>query len=175
MSDSMGKAVWQAAKDGNEAELRRLIGLGGNVNWHHPEVRRRMCLAWAPASSPPLLLRSPSPPRQRPPCAVSPQPRRRWPSAADPPTRRAWHTRPRRRAPHPRVLIRLTPLALDDGSCVPRVPGRRTHSSHGGLSVRARRVRPTPPRVRGDRGQCHECKPRACPHPSTCYWSASMS
>ena len=123
MSDSMGKAVWQAAKDGNEAELRRLIERGGNVNWHHPEVRRRMCLAWAPASSPPLLLRSPSPPRQRPPCAVSQQPRRRWPSAAASPTRRAWHTRPRRRAPHPRVPLRLTPLALDDGSCVPRVPG----------------------------------------------------
>jgi len=58
----MGEAVWQAAHDGNEAELTRLIGLGGNVNWHN-EVRRRMCLAWAPASSPPLLLRSPSPPR----------------------------------------------------------------------------------------------------------------
>ena len=52
----MGKAVWQAAKDGNEAELRRLIGLGGSVNWHNPEVRRRMCLAWAPASSPPLVV-----------------------------------------------------------------------------------------------------------------------
>jgi hypothetical protein len=37
MSDSMGKAVWQAAYDGNEAELRRLIERGGNVNWHHPE------------------------------------------------------------------------------------------------------------------------------------------
>ena len=56
MSDSMGKAVWQAAKDGNEAELRRLIERGGSVNWHHPEVRRHMCLAWAPASSPPLLV-----------------------------------------------------------------------------------------------------------------------
>jgi hypothetical protein len=54
MSDSMGKAVWQAARVGNEAELRRLIGLGCNVNWHNPWVRRRMCLAWAPASSPPL-------------------------------------------------------------------------------------------------------------------------
>ena len=49
--------LWQAAKDGNEAELRRLIGLGWSVNWHNPDyVRRRMCLAWAPASSPPLLL-----------------------------------------------------------------------------------------------------------------------
>ena len=57
----MGKAVFEAARDGKEAELTRLIGLGGNVNWHNPyNVRRRMCLAWAPASSPPLLL---SPPR----------------------------------------------------------------------------------------------------------------
>jgi hypothetical protein len=57
MSDSMGKAVWQAARDGNEAELRRLIGLGGSVNWHNSDfVRRRMCLAWAPASSPPLVV-----------------------------------------------------------------------------------------------------------------------
>jgi hypothetical protein len=64
----MGKAVWQAARDGDEAELTRLIGLGWSVNWHNPDwVRRRMCLAWAPASSPLLLLRSPSPPRQRPP------------------------------------------------------------------------------------------------------------
>ena len=55
MSDSMGEAVYEAARDGNEAELRRLIGLGGSVNWRD-EVRRRMCLAWAPASSPPLLV-----------------------------------------------------------------------------------------------------------------------
>ena len=53
MSDSMDKAVWQAAKDGDEAELRRLIERGGSVNWHNPEVRRRMCLAWA--RSRPLL------------------------------------------------------------------------------------------------------------------------
>ena len=45
-----GKAVWQAADDNNEPELRRLVRLGGNVNWHNPEVRRRMRLAWAPAS-----------------------------------------------------------------------------------------------------------------------------
>eukprot|EP00900_Chrysochromulina_parva_P013853 jgi/Chrpa1/22469/Chrysochromulina_OHIO_Genome00024465-RA len=30
---AMGKAVYEAAKAGNEAELTRLIGLGGNVNW----------------------------------------------------------------------------------------------------------------------------------------------
>jgi len=44
MSDSMGKAVWQAAKDGNEAELRRLIERGGNVNWHNPEDDGRTAL-----------------------------------------------------------------------------------------------------------------------------------
>ena len=41
--------LYLAARDGDEAELSRLIGLGGSVNWHNPEVRRRMCLAWAPA------------------------------------------------------------------------------------------------------------------------------
>ena len=50
MGNAMGKAVWQAALDNNEPALKRLIGLGWNVNWHHPEVRRRMRLAWAPAS-----------------------------------------------------------------------------------------------------------------------------
>ena len=50
MSDSMGKAVWLAARCNNEPALKLLIGLGGNVNWHNPEVRRRMRLAWAPAS-----------------------------------------------------------------------------------------------------------------------------
>jgi hypothetical protein len=74
MGDSMGKAVWQAARDGNEAELRRLIDLGGSVNWHNPEVRRLMCRAWAPAPSPPLLLRSPSPTRQRAPPDTAPVP-----------------------------------------------------------------------------------------------------
>ena len=49
MSDSMGKEVFEAAMDGKEAELRRLIERGGSVNWHNPEVRRRMSLAWAPA------------------------------------------------------------------------------------------------------------------------------
>ena len=42
--------LWQAAYDNNKPELKRLIGLGWNVNWHNPEVRRRMRLAWAPAS-----------------------------------------------------------------------------------------------------------------------------
>ena len=49
----MDKAVYQAAMHGDEAELRRLIERGGSVNWHNPEVRRRMCLAWA--RSRPLL------------------------------------------------------------------------------------------------------------------------
>jgi len=31
------KKLWKAAKDGDEAELRRLIGLGKSVNWHNPE------------------------------------------------------------------------------------------------------------------------------------------
>ena len=101
---SKKKTLWKAAKDGNEAELRRLIELGGNVNWHNPEVRRRMCLAWAPASSPLLLLRSPSPPRQRPP-DTAPSPHSPDGAGLLPPPRRpaergtrvlvAW------RAPHP--------------------------------------------------------------------------
>ena len=62
MSDSMGEAVFQAARDGNEAELRRLIGLGGNVNWRNPNVRRRTCFAWAPASSSPLSSVAPAAP-----------------------------------------------------------------------------------------------------------------
>ena len=57
MSDSMDKAVYEAAENCNEAELRRLIERGGSVNWRNPEVRRRMCLAWARAPSRPLLLR----------------------------------------------------------------------------------------------------------------------
>ena len=62
----MGEAVWEAAGNGDEAELRRLIGLGGSVNWRHPEVRRRMCLAWAPASSSPLVLSPPRSPETAP-------------------------------------------------------------------------------------------------------------
>ena len=54
--------LYEAAKDGDEAELRRLIGLGWSVNWRNPNVRRRMCLAWAPASSPPLSSVAPAVP-----------------------------------------------------------------------------------------------------------------
>jgi len=164
---SKDKKLLQAAWDGNEAELTRLIERGGNVNWHNPEVRRRMCLAWAPASSPPLLLRSPSPPRQRPPCAVSPQPRRRWPSAAASPPRRAWHTRPRRmaRAAPPRARPRSSrALALDDAACA-SFATERSHRTDTCLRERARRVRPPPPRGRGHRGQ-RQGKPRVCPPPA---------
>jgi hypothetical protein len=56
------KKLWKAAEDGNEAELRRLIGLGGNVNWRNPNVRRRTCFAWAPASSSPLSSVAPAAP-----------------------------------------------------------------------------------------------------------------
>jgi len=121
---SKKKTLWKAAKDGNEAELRRLIELGGNVNWHNPEVRRRMCLAWAPASSSPLS--SVPPPRPPDTAPYSPQP-----------------------SCTARAVLAHTPLALEDGSCVR--PGIRLNSSDGGLTVRARRVCPTPHRVRGDR------------------------
>ena len=79
MSDSMEKAVWQAAEDGKEAELRRLIERGGSVNWHNPQVRRRMCLAWA--RSRPLLSPNTAPPRHNPtrfPTASSHGAPRRW-------------------------------------------------------------------------------------------------
>jgi hypothetical protein len=148
--------VYEAAEKGKEGELSFWIQRGGSVNRRNWGVRRRMCLAWAPASPPPLLLRSPSPPRQRPPCAVSPQPRRRWPFAAAPPSL----SHPRVLAHSPRVLwhLMMTPVCL-------MCPARRIHSSHSGLMRRARRVRPTPHRVRGDRGRRHGCKPRACPPP----------
>jgi ankyrin repeat protein len=45
MSDSMGKAVYEAAKAGKEAELTRLIGLGGNVNWRHEDGYTALMLA----------------------------------------------------------------------------------------------------------------------------------
>jgi hypothetical protein len=126
---SKAKKLWQAAKDGDEAELWRLIDLEGDVNWHNPWVRRRMCLAWAPASSPPLSSVAPAAPARH--GAIFPT---------------AQHGARRTPACSP---IRLTPLALEDGSCVR--PGHRRHSSDGGLIERARRVRPTPHRVRGER------------------------
>ncbi len=159
---SKDKKLWQAAKDGKEAELRRLIGLGGNVNWHNPdEVRRRMCLAWAPASSPPLVL---SPPRSPETAPFSPE---LAVALVMPPPRRAWHTRPRRmaRAAPPRARPRSSrALALDDAACA-AFATERIHSFDDRLIVRARRVRPPPPRGRGDRGQ-RQGKPRACPPPA---------
>ena len=67
------------------------------------------------------------------------------------------------RAPHPRVLVhapRVMALYVS-GVCPVRMD-----SSDDGHNARARRVRPPPPRVRGDRGQRHGGKPRACPPPS---------
>ncbi len=165
MSDSKDKKLWKAAYNDNEAELRRLIERGGNVNWRHPEVRRRMCLAWAPASSPPLLLRSPSPPRQRPP-DTAPSPHSPDGAGLLPPPRRPAEWRARARRTPACSPIRLTPWALEDGSCVR--PGQRMHSSDEGLIVRARRVRPTPHRVRGDR-QRHDRKSGA-PSPKHTQW-----
>jgi hypothetical protein len=164
----MGKAVWQAAREGDEAELTRLIGLGGNVNWHNPAwVRRRMCLAWAPASSPPLLLSPPRSPETAPVPRARCTARGRAGCAATPPPRRAWHTRPRRmaRAAPPRARPRSSrALALDDAACA-SFATERLDSIDMGLSERARRVRPPPPRGRGDRGERHG-KPRACPPPA---------
>ena len=165
MSDSMGKAVWEAASGGKEAELARLIGLGGSVNWHNPAVRRRMCLAWAPASSPPLVLsRSPSPPTRRSPDS-SPSPHsqraaRRARGLAVPPPRRPAELGTRlldvRRAPPARTMF----VSSHFGDRV--IAGLRAHSPYYLLIVRARRVRPTPPRLQGGRER-HGCKSRACP------------
>eukprot|EP00900_Chrysochromulina_parva_P018834 jgi/Chrpa1/26952/Chrysochromulina_OHIO_Genome00026889-RA len=100
----MGKGVYKAAWDGNEAELRRLIGLGWSVNWHNPEVRRRMCLAWAPASSPPLPSVAPAAPARH--GAI-------FPTAQLHGARRDWRGGARRTPAC--SLIRIAPLALDDG------------------------------------------------------------
>ena len=45
--DSIDKAVWQAVEDGNEAELRRLIKLGGDVNMRDPVRRHMPCVVAA--------------------------------------------------------------------------------------------------------------------------------
>ena len=47
MSNSIDKAVWQAVEDGNEAELRRLIKLGGDVNMRDPVRRHMPCVVAA--------------------------------------------------------------------------------------------------------------------------------
>ena len=75
-----------------------------------------MCLAWAPASSPSLVL---SPPRS-PDTAPFPHSPDGAGYAAAPPPRRAWHTRPLRmaRAAPPRARPRSSrALALDDSAC----------------------------------------------------------
>lgn len=85
----MGKAVYQAACDGNEAELRRLIRLGGSVNCHIPEVRLRM----------PRVLVALSLRRQRRVRTSQLHVTRGADGfAAAPPTRRPSHARPRRSA-----------------------------------------------------------------------------
>ena len=126
-----------------------------------------MCLAWAPASSPPLLLSPPRSPETAPVPTARCTARGRAGCAATPPPRRAWHTRPRRmaRAAPPRARPRSSrALALDDAACA-AFATVRTHSFARGHSERARRVRPPPPRGRGHRGQRHG-KPRACPPPA---------
>ena len=128
----MGKAVWQAARDNNEPELRRLSGLGWNVNWHNPEVRRRMRLAWAPASFRLCMLRPQ-------PCEL---PRRRWLS------RRPAGTPGFAYAPSTGLLGAPTPreLLLKSASltrCV--APGERMDSAHSILEVGIRRLCRDPP------------------------------
>jgi len=114
MSDSMGKAVCEAARNGNEAELTRLIERGGNVNWHNPEVRRRMCLAWAPASSPPLLLSPPrSPETARCPLLLSPP---RSPETARCPQSSLYRARPRWLRRHPAALPSLAHASSSHGA-----------------------------------------------------------
>ena len=41
-------AVWDAASDGNNDELRKLIADGGDVNWKNPYVRSLLPAAPAP-------------------------------------------------------------------------------------------------------------------------------
>jgi hypothetical protein len=118
----MGKAVYKTARDGNEAELRRLIGLGGNVNWHDPRVRAACASLGRPRPScfgRPLRRHGARPTRRHLPTACCTA-RGGAGCAADPPTRRAWHTRPRRmtRAAPPRARSRSSrALALDDYAC----------------------------------------------------------
>ena len=44
-------AVWDAASDGNNDELRKLIADGGDVNWKNPYVRSLLPAAPAPAAT----------------------------------------------------------------------------------------------------------------------------
>ena len=135
----MGKAVWQAAYDNNEPELKRLIRLGWNVNWHHPEVRRRMRLAWAPASFCLYMLEA----ADTAPFSPQPsEPRRRWLS------RRPAGTPGFAYAPSTGLLGAPTPreLLLKSASltrCV--APEGRNDSAHGVLVVRIRKLCRDPP------------------------------
>jgi len=118
MSDSMGEAVYKAARDGKEAELRRLIGLGGSVNWRNPEVRRRMPRVGARVVAAPGASVASPPTRRSPDTAPCPHSllhgaRRRWlcrrPAELGTRVLVAW------RAPHPRVLAHAPRvMALED-------------------------------------------------------------
>ena len=135
----MGKAVWQAARDNNEPELRRLSGLGWNVNWHNPWVRRRMRLAWAPASFRLYMLEG----ADTTPFFATPQ---RAASALA--NRRPAGTPGFAYAPSTGLLGAPTPreLLLKSASltrCV--APGVRMDSAHDVLDVRKRRLCRDPP------------------------------
>ena len=120
--------LWQAANDNDVAELKRLIGLGWNVNWHNPEVRRRMRLAWAPASFCLCMLRPQ-------PCEL---PRRRWLSRCPAGTPGFAY------APSTGLLGAPTPreLLLKSASLTRFVAPvwARRHSAHEVLDVRTRRL-----------------------------------
>ena len=123
-----------------------------------PRHRRYCCFGRPPATDMALARHGAMSPQL---AARRARARRRWlcrrPAA---PPRRAWHTRPRRmaRAASPRARPRSSRVLWH--SMTPRVcfmcPAR-IHSSRDGLMLRARRVRPTPPRVRGERER-HVCK-----------------
>ena len=124
--------LWYAANNNNKPELKRLIGLGWNVNWHNPSVRRRMRLAWAPASFRLCMLRPQ-------PCEL---PRRRWLSRCPAGTPGFAY------APSTGLLGAPTPreLLLKSASltrCV--APVGRMDSAHRVLEVRIRRLCRDPP------------------------------
>ena len=131
MGNAMGKAVWHAAEGNNEPALKLLIGLGGNVNWHNPEVRRRMRLAWAPASFRLCMLRPQ-------PCEP---PRRRWLS------RRPAGTPGFAYAPSTGLLGAPTPreLLLKSASLTRCVAPVERDSAHSVLDIRIRRLCRDPP------------------------------
>ena len=144
--------MWQATSDNNEPELRRLIGLGWNVNWRNPYVRRRMRIAWAPVSFCLYMLEADD-------TATFPH------SPASRVGGRAAGTPSFAYAPSTVLLGAPTPreLLLKSSSlfrCI--APDGRTDSADGGSVLRVRRMCPAPPRGPGER-QRHRGKPRALP------------